>query len=126
MGLTYTANIPLSVKVKDKEKQVAKGDKLPSGVDDRVIEALRKSGLLSVAGDEQAAAPAPPPDPETLPAERDTREVWEAYAPKVGVDPAEYSTEKKPVLVEAVTAAHEAKVKADAASTGDSGEGSGS
>ena len=118
MALTYTTNIPLAVRVNDKEKQVAKGDKVPAGVEERIIDALLRSGLLTVTGEDSGddTPPAPPPDPETLPAERDTREVWDAYARKVGVDPAEHS--KKPDLMAAVTAAHEAKQAEGTGGTG--------
>ncbi|QIM19881.1 hypothetical protein G7075_04315 [Phycicoccus sp. HDW14] len=114
MGLTYTANVPLCVRVKDKEKVVDKGDKIPDGVDQSVLDALQRSGLASVIG--ESAPPAPPQVtvPEALPAERDTREVWEAYAGVVGVDIAEFTAEKKPVLVAAVTKADEERAKARA------------
>ena len=115
MGLTHTANIRLAVKVKGKEKLVPKGEALPAGVDDAVVAALLGSGLVTVSGDEAPVAAAGPVTPPTgLPAERDTREVWKAYAAVVGLDPADYANDKKPALVATVTAAHEAKLKADA------------
>lgn len=74
------------------------------------LKRLRDKGLLEKVKVDDPEAAAAPPDPTTLPAERDTREVWDAYAIKVGVDPKEYS--KKPELVDAVTKAHEAQAAA--------------
>lgn len=129
MALKYTAVIPLAVKVKGKEKQVAKGDTLPAGVDPKVVQALRGSGLVLVSGDDPTPPAVSTTEPATtpagLPAERDTRELWEAYAKVVGVDPVEYSKLNKGEFVEVVTKAHEAKAKADGASgSGDGGSGS--
>jgi hypothetical protein len=100
------------------------------------LKRLRDKGLLEkVKVEEPAPADPPPPDPETLPASSATRAEWDAYAVKVGVDPTQFS-KLRPDLVDAVTAAHEAKVKADekarkdaeaaaaAAGSGDGGSGS--
>lgn len=77
------------------------------------LKRLRGKGLIA----RSKTAPDAAPEPETLPAARDTRPVWEAYAVKVGADPAQHGT--KPELVKAVTEAHEAKVAAETAGDGD-------
>jgi hypothetical protein len=78
------------------------------------LKRLRGKGLIAKA----KAAPDPAPEPETLPAEREARPVWEAYAAKVGVDASLHGT--KGELVKAVTDAHEAKAAALAG--GDAGD----
>lgn len=101
-----------------------RGQAVSVDADAAELKRLRDKGLLEKVKVDDPAPPADvPPDPQTLPAERDTRPVWEAYAVKVGIDPAGYST--KPELVEAVTKAHEAKANEGAGSgSGDGGSGS--
>lgn len=113
MSLKDTAVIDLAVKVNGKEKLVKKGKDLPKDADENLIAALRKSGLVVTTEVAETRSPSDAGDKapagDTLPADRDARDAWEAYAPKVGVDPAEFAGKNKPELVEAVTKAHEAK-----------------
>lgn len=76
------------------------GDEVPEGVEVR-------GDVLASDGDDLADEPVPEQDPEPvadsdddLPAITDSREVWNAYAESIGVDPSPFS--KKEALIEAL------------------------
>lgn len=96
MALKYFATVhDVAVQVNGKEKLVKKGDAAPDGIDVPVRDALVRMGLLTAseapqrrgAGDDTATAPAEPEtiviDSAALPAEKDSRKVWEAFGAKV-------------------------------------------
>lgn len=95
MALKYFATVQdIAVQVNGKEKLVKKGDAAPDGIDTRVRDALVRMGLLTASEapqrgsrDDTATAPAEPEliviDSATLPAEKDSRKVWEAFGAKV-------------------------------------------
>lgn len=89
MALKFIANVKdLSVRIKGKEKLVKRGEALPDGVDDQVRVALQRMGLV-VPTDAAAGATATADtqvlviDPTKLPAARDPRPVWDAFAATV-------------------------------------------
>lgn len=109
MGVQFVAKLPVSVRVKDKEKVIESGKSLPDGVDEGTLSALQTMGFIVAvetpdAKSEKAEVVI---DPTTLPPDSATRAVWDAFAGTVGVDPAGFPT--KPDLLEAVKTAFAAK-----------------
>lgn len=117
MALKYFATVhDLSVQVNGKEKLVKKGDAAPDGIELRVRDALVRMGLLTASEapqrgsrDDTATAPNDPEliviDTSKLPAEGDSRKVWEAFAAKavdLSADDAK-GFKTKPELVEEIT-----------------------
>lgn len=122
-SLKYFATVhDLSVQVNGKEKLVKKGDAAPDGIDTRVRDALVRMGLLTASEaprrgsvDDTATVPNDPEvlviDTSKLPADGDSRKVWEAFAANaVGLSAEDAKGFKtKPELVEEISKRFAAK-----------------
>lgn len=134
MALKYFATVhDLTVRAGGKEKLVRKGDAAPDNIDEVLRDALVRTGLLTASEaprrgsvEDTATSPDPGPivvDPSQLPADRDSRAVWEAFGAQVlGLSSAEAKALKtKDELVAEITnrfnAAQEPVVAPDGAPT---------